>query len=213
MKFQVIDFADRKNFDFDLANKAFEMWKETYEPIVAAAGETLPVDYFWKSRLALVLTGEDGIIGFCLSNFIDFRSAGVSGLSYLNPASDIVKQRFQNDSKKILTVEWVTVAPALRARFSKVQYVDIIMGLSFCYMRDAGFDCAMGFSRTDQKANKIVQKFGGDQLELTQRHGIECGVMVMEQSKLIAHPISKTQAAIDEIYSAYSGTVRKEKAA
>lgn len=99
-----------------------------------------------------------------------------------------------------MTVEWVTVHPDLRKRFSRIQYVDILMGLAFHQMNAGKFHSAIGFSRTDLKADRVVEKFGGKRFELTQQHDIECALMVMERVNLKRHENDRTAQMIDDLY-------------
>lgn len=198
--FLIIDLAIIEESQKKFINQAYDIWTETYEPILSEAGEKISADYFYRCRLITILTAGDQVQAFMLHNFYDLSLAGVRDLSYFNPARHLIENGAIKESSKIFSCEWVTVHPDLRARFSKVQLGDVMMGLAFKAMQGSHCNSAMGFSRTDNKADRMAEKFGFEKLDLIKRHDKECGVMFLEVDSLKDHPYSKTQETINAFY-------------
>lgn len=104
------------------------------------------------------------------------------------------------DGEKVFSCEFVTVRPDLRSKFSKTSYGDLMMGTAFKVFKESSCTVAMGFSRTDNKADKMAMKFGFKKLDLVHLHGIECGVMSLHKSDLVDHPYKPTQDAIEALW-------------
>jgi hypothetical protein len=203
MQLRIFDFLNYSSGEINDINQCYDVWLSVYKPILEQCQERLLSDYFYRARKCLAIFDNQKVIGFALLNTIDFSFQGIEDLTYLADASTNFRNLFKQEKKKVLTVEWVTVSPDYRGRFTKVQYVDLIMGLCFFYARDNGYTCSLGFSRTDLKADRVVEKFGGIKTELTSRHGIECGVMVVHSDNIWPHPIRRTQDSINQIYDNY----------
>jgi hypothetical protein len=198
--FALIDLSKTNKTSVKLLNRAYDLWYSNFTDILNESSEELKPDYFYRCKYVSVLYDQDIIKAMCLHNVFDFGASGVSELDYFKPLNPFLKESFLKEKIRILSVEWVLVNPELRARFTKVQYADIIMGLAFKVLSDSGLDAAMGFSRTDLKADLVAEKFGTKKLDLIKRHNIECGVMLLRKNDLVKHPFKKTQEVIDQEY-------------
>jgi hypothetical protein len=198
--FTIIDFSNLTKETRPIVNQAFKIWKDTYSEILSESGEKLIPEYFYRSKIMTAIYEEGLVKAFLLHNIYDLTLCGVSELSYFEPVNDILKCRLIKSEAKIFSCEWVTVHPELRARFSKVQLGDVMMGLAFKTMMDSSCDSALGFSRLDNKADKMALKFGFEKLDTIVRHGKECGVMYLSRENLKPHPYTKTQEIINELY-------------
>ncbi|OFZ29708.1 MAG: hypothetical protein A2622_10830 [Bdellovibrionales bacterium RIFCSPHIGHO2_01_FULL_40_29] len=194
--YAIIDLARLNPESLAIANRAYEMWHSRFVSILDEAGEKLTPDYFYRSKYISVLYDDTKVIAMCLHNVLDLQAKGVSELSYLDPVNQILKAQLKKRSERILTVEWVAVHPdSVRQKCA-----DIIMGLAFSFLSDSECTAAMGFSRTDYKADKVAEKFGTQKLDLIIRHGIECGVMLLKKENLKPHPDKSIQETIDDLY-------------
>ncbi|HEY8272075.1 MAG TPA: hypothetical protein VIG33_14385 [Pseudobdellovibrionaceae bacterium] len=198
---KLIDLSHIEKSDVSTANSAFEVWKQVYTPILTEANEQIRPEFFWKSKLLCVIEREQLIEGFMLASIYDLSLNGLIDIPYFAPLGDSMKAKLVDDEEKIFTCEWVTVHPLLRGKFSKVQIGDVVMGLGFRAFMDSPCTLAMGFSRTDLKADKMAESFGFENQGMICRHGIECGIMMLRKSNFKSHRYFKTQQVIEELYA------------
>lgn len=200
MKFEIIDLSKIDKLNKALIENTYSVWKSVYEPILNEANEAILPDYFWKARMISVIHEKNTPVAFALHGSIPIFMDDVENISYFFPLSDVLKHKLKKFSHQILTIEWVTVNPEHRGKFTKVQPVDLIMGLSFKLLENSHWEASMGFSRTDLKADKVAEKFGvRSQGEVT-RHDIHCKLMYVEKEWLTPHPFKKVQLAIDDLW-------------
>ncbi len=102
---------------------------------------------------------------------------------------------------RVFAVEWVTVHPDRRAKFSKVQLADLIMGVSTRFMLETESDFVMGFSRTDLGADRIAACLGIRPHGLVNFHGIECQVMIGRRQWVGAHRFAVVERAIEDLWN------------
>lgn len=197
---KIIDLTNIKKTDVQTVNAAFEVWQQVYGPILQQAGETLTPESFWKCRLLTVIESEEMVEGFMLHSIYDLSLKGLVDIGYFSPLSAAMKAELVDNEEVIFTCEWVTVHPTLRGRFSKVQIGDVVMGVGFRSFLDTPCTLAMGFSRTDMKADKMAESFGFENKGMIRRHDIECGIMMLRKENHKAHRYGKTQARIEELY-------------
>ncbi|MEZ0390718.1 MAG: hypothetical protein ACAH59_00785 [Pseudobdellovibrionaceae bacterium] len=202
MKYEIISLADVPTAKTTLVSHCFQTWKEVYEPILTEAHETLSADYFYRCKMLSVLhDGEQNPIAFSLLNNMNSQLAGVLDLSYFEPAPEAFKKRLQNQKEQVMTIEWVTVHPNQRGKFTKIQPADLIMGLTLKLATYTPYTAVMGYSRVDMKADKIGGKYGPQPYAEINRHGIVCKVMFAKTSELHGHPLQKVQSLIDELWT------------
>lgn len=97
-----------------------------------------------------------------------------------------------SQKRPYLTFEWLTVAKEFQGSFSKVQPVDLALGVSLEFMREYGYGGAMGFSRQDIKTDKVTMRFGFQKHGEVERFGLTCSIMMIEPEQIVAHPIRPT---------------------
>lgn len=199
--FFVIDLANIDERSRPVVNRAFELWSKTYSEILSEASEELRSDYFFRSKLLLAICDSETIQALCLCNVHDAATKGVLDQSYFDIVPSDIKEQFKRVGHTILSIEWVTVCPELRARFSRIQYADVMMGLAFETCQDTHCTSVLGFSRYDLKADKVAEKFGVRNLGTVRRHSIDCGVMFSEKETLTLHGYQKTRELIEYLYS------------
>ena len=101
----------------------------------------------------------------------------------------------------VLTIEWLTVAPEYLGAFTKVQPVDVHLGLAMHFMQITNYAGIMGFSRQDTKVDKVTMRLGTKCHGVVDRFGIPCGVMLVENGQVLPHPIKPTEAKIQELFA------------
>ncbi|MBN8542424.1 MAG: hypothetical protein J0L82_18685 [Deltaproteobacteria bacterium] len=190
----------------------FDLWQEVYRPILAAANEELHPDAFFRARYLLCICDSDQPLAFCLMNSIDLKLAHNAGRSYFGPVPASRMNEFLVSKDKILSVEWVTVRPASRVQFKKIQMADLVMGAAFRFLHQTDHTLAMGYSRTDVGADRIAALFGVRPFEETQLHGINCRLMIGRREWVGKHRFSVVESAIESLWrSAHNFTMIKFK--
>lgn len=210
-KLSIVDFSNITEDVKQLVNHSYKIWFEEYSKIFGECGEALVPEIFWRAKMMTVIHDESGVQAFLLHNFYDLTLEGIPALGYFEPVNEILKKRMISEGEKVFSCEFVTVRPDLRAKFAKIRFGDLMMGCAFKTFAESSCTVAMGFSRTDVKADQMAMKFGFKKLDLVQLHGIECGVMALHKDDLIDHPYKATQDAINALWDAREDHVRTQK--
>lgn len=197
----LIDLDKIRSDDADLVDRCHSLWMETYKPILETAGEVIHSDGFFRSRVLMAVQQEDRLIGFSLARFFDLRVGSMSQVSYFDPMPEGVLREIKNNGDRVFAVEWVTVHPEQRAKFSKVQLADLIMGVSTKFMLETESDFVMGFSRTDLGADRIAACLGIRPHGLVNFHGIECQVMIGRRAWVGPHRFAVVERAIQDLWN------------
>ncbi len=127
-------------------------------------------------------------------------------LPYFDSVSLEIKKQLLENREKIFSCEFVTVHPELRARFSRIQHGDLIMGLAFKVFEFSSCTSAMGFSREDNKADKMAMRFGFEKIDRINLHGINCGVMILKKQNLKEHPLEIASTEIKNKFNNMSNS-------
>lgn len=200
MKYSLLDLNYITNSNEPMISACYELWRDVYKPILEECGETIRPDLFYRAKLLSVIHEGARPIAFCLHNNFAANLSGMTEHGYFEPTDLNTRSFLKVNKHQVFSVEWVTVHPAERGKFTKLQKADLIMGLAFKAAIASPYSCVMGFSRTDLKADKLAGKFGVQCLGMTTRHGIECGVMFLEIEKLTDHPTTNVAHAIQELW-------------
>lgn len=200
MELSKISLASVADSDVELVSNVFDMWKTEYTPIVNGAGGELKAESFHRSQFLNVIHDNGEPLSFSLSSFLNVKLRGMYELGYFASLSDELRVRFKVENPRIMTIEWVTVAPMERARISKIRQSDLIMGSSMRFFGASAADVAIGFSRTDLGADRIAAQFGCVPQGLTSVFGIDCQVMMVRQTDLRPHKFAVVQRAIDGLW-------------
>ena len=188
--------------DFKLLEAVVHLWQDTYTPILAAAGETLEIDDFFAAKVALVLHDGSEPIGFCLLNSRPLGLLGIRDCRYFTSLPTTTLKELEDCKDMLLSIEWVTVHPAHRAKMRKVQIADLVMGMAFRLFHLTSHTVAIGFSRTDVGADRIAMNFGVRGFDEITLHGIQCRVMIGRKEWVGAHRFAVVEKAIEEIWGA-----------
>jgi len=199
--FLFLELARIDRVYYAIINSCYEMWKETYGEILSAAGEKLSADSFFRSRFISIIHQNYSPIGFCLHSVYDFSLNGMVELPYFFYVGSHFLNKLENEKRRLLSIEWVTVHPEYRKRFAKVQYVDLVMGMGLEMLKLSSCDSTMGFSRKDLQADRIVAKYGVREMEEIVRHGISCAVMFAEVENLVEHPYRAVNVELKNLLS------------
>ncbi len=204
--FDLHNLAELNGQHLGKIDSVFKMWREVYTPILAASGESLHPDTFFRSRYVVCISEIDAktevahTLGFCLLNTIDLKVAHNLGRSYFEPVPAQRMTELLDGREKILTVEWVTVRPESRVRFQKIQLADLIMGAAFRFLQQSDHTLAMGYSRTDVGADRIAASFGVRPFDELQLHGIPCRLMIGRREWVGRHRFSVVEAAVENLW-------------
>lgn len=204
--FDLHDLSNLSSEHLRTIETVYEMWEETYRPIVSAANEDLHPDSFFRARYLLciydsVSSESSQPVAFCLMNSIDLKIPQNAGRSYFRPVPYLRMKDFVSAGDKILTVEWVTVRPANRVQFKKVQLVDLVMGAAFRFMHRTNHTLAMGYSRIDVGADRVAASFGVRPFDDIQLHGISCRLMIGRREWVGKHRFAVVESAIETLWS------------
>lgn len=198
MQFELIKLNKQEVESSELVKSCFALWLETYAPIVESAGKTLEPSSFFNNKILSVIHDQGLVLSFACNNMRDLSDPEVRAMPYFARLSDTLMGRLKD--LKIFTVEWVTVNPEHRAKVSKVQQADLIMSLGIRSMAHSPCDAAIGFSRTDLKADRIAERSGGRAQEYVNIFNIECAVMLALKSWVTGHKYQVVQDVIDELW-------------
>lgn len=196
----LIDLDRIQKTDTHLVEDCHKLWTETYSSILQSAGETIHSDGFFRSRILIAVRCGEQTAGFCMARFFDLRVPSMAESSYFDPVPDPLMHDLCASGDRIFAVEWVTVRPEFRAKFSKVQLVDLIMGVSIRFMFETTSDAVMGFSRVDVGADRIASSFGIRPHGLVNFHGIDCQIMIGRREWLGAHRFAVVERAIEDLW-------------
>lgn len=199
MTFELVYLNDRTVESSLLINECYALWLETYSPIVEAAGKALEPSSFFNNKILSVIHEQGSVLSFACNNIHDLSDPSVRALPYFARLSGTLMERLRN--LKVFTVEWVTVHPEQRAKVSKVQQSDLIMSLGIRSMMHSPCNAAIGFSRTDLKADRIAERSGGRPQEYVSVFNIECAVMLALKSWVTTHKYQAVQNVIDELWT------------
>lgn len=197
----LIDLDRIRENDIGLVEECHSLWVETYKPILEAAGESLHSDGFFRSRVLMAVRQGDVLVGFCLARFFDLRVSSMAKASYFDPMPEVLLRGLSEQGDRVFAVEWVTVRPEQRAKFSKVQLADLIMGVSTRFMLETESDFVMGFSRTDLGADRIAACLGIRPHGIVNFHGIDCQVMIGRREWVGAHRFAVVERAIEDLWA------------
>lgn len=198
--FDLHDLSILSNESLRTVESVYQMWQEVYSPILTAANEALHPDTFFRARYLLCLSDSDQTIAFCLMNSIDLRVPQNAGRSYFNPVPSQRMAEFVSARDKVLTVEWVTVRPASRVLFKKVQLADLVMGAAFRFLHQTDHTLAMGYSRIDVGADRIAASFGVRAFDEIKLHGINCRLMIGRREWVGKHRFTVVESAIETLW-------------
>jgi hypothetical protein len=190
-----------KKGQVELVSHCYRVWREVYEPILAESKESLSSDLFYRCKLLSVIANEDQVpIAFCLHNNLCTEFEGVRDHSYFATATPEFMQKITIEKQHVFTVEWVTVHPNQRGKFTKIQPADLIMGLAMKAGQHSPCTALMGFSRVDLKADKIAERYGGQSYGEVTRHDITCRIMFCTMAQITDHPIQRVQSIVNELW-------------
>lgn len=206
MEFKVIDLNHFEAKDIPYAQQSFDLWLRVYNEILTKNNEKLDAELFLRSRYLSVLIKDQIVRAFCLLNIQNVNWKENIKLNYFRYSTDSVKHLILSNGYKLMSLEWLTANPEFRGQFTRHQPNEVLMSLSLQWMKLNGFDGMMGYSRTDLKADKVGEKFGGRPIDTIIRHGIECKIMLALSKDVIVHPNQKTQMYIEEILRNYLQT-------
>lgn len=200
MKYRSLDLSNIEDADVQLVESCYKLWRETYEPISEKAGTKLAAESFFRSHRLNVIENDDGPVSLSLSSFLNMGIRGLTELKYFEPLAKDLQTAFAVRHPRVMTVEWVTVRPEERARFSKIRQPDLIMGCTLQTFKYSAAQVAMGYSRVDLGADRIGEQFGAVGQGGTSMFGIECRVMTITKKGLTPHRFAVVQRAIDELF-------------
>lgn len=151
-----------------------------------------------ESSLGLsIIMEESDVKAFCFHREVicdDWQNPP----AYISDTPDTFRQQIEK-RLRIMTVEWMSVAPKYWGRFSRVQPADLILGVAINFMGLSCFDASMGFSRQDTKVDILTTRFGTKLYGTVYRFGIPCSVVLVEKSGIQRHPIAKTQETVERL--------------
>lgn len=201
-RYSIVDINSTQFQHIDLINKCYQLWKEVYEPIHAEAKQRLEPDAFYKAKFLAVIHDDNNIpLAFCTHNVLDMRLLDIDQIGYFKGSSEPFLQLLRNEKHLMLTVEWVTVRPQDRVRFSKLQYYDVIIALNNRLLQMTNFTAAMGFSRMDLKVDRMLSKFGHKGYGEVLRHDIPCQIMMIKPNEIKPHPFKIVEQTADELWA------------
>ena len=202
LRLTVIDIAGPLETDTLLLNNCYELWKEVYEPIHKEANQTLETEHFYRAKFLVVLHDENKVpTAFSMHNVLNMELLDIQNVHYFSGANTLFMHKIKEEKHKVMTVEWVTVRPQDRVRFSKLQYYDLIMALNTKAFQLTGCTAAMGFSRMDLKIDRMVERFGYRGCGEIDRLNIVCQIMLLTKSDIKAHPFKIVEQTANELWA------------
>lgn len=178
MQLEFIDLGRVGDDDAPIVNSTYDLWLETYTPILKTAGETIRPELFYRSKVLTLIRDSTKVLSFSLNNVLNLSLNGVDDLSYFSAMPKDILGHLKASRQKMFTIEWVTVHPDERAKLTKIRQSDLIMAISIFAMTNTHCDAAMGFSRIDLGADRLAAKFGARPHGTVSVHDIDCNVMI-----------------------------------
>ena len=201
MKYESIELAKASGRQIDLVNQAYAIWYAEHSVIAAAAGGELKPESFHRCHTLHVIHSDGLVLSMTLSSFLNLQFDGVAGLKYFEPASFEMTDLFRSATPKIMTVEWITLHPKEKGKFSKIRQPDLILGCAVKAFAISSADMSMGFSRIDLSADRIAMQFGYEGEGIVDMLQIQCRVMRLTKAKIQAHRFAVVQKAIDSLWN------------
>jgi hypothetical protein len=200
MHLSLIDLGEVRPEEIDLVNSCYQLWREIYTPILQADNKQIDVESFYRPKMLSVIHTGSQVHSFSLHNILDLHLIGVDQLRYFLPMPQDVLERLRGEHARLFTIEWITVHPDQQKRFSKISQADLIMGLSIRAMAHSHCDAAVGFSRVDERADRIASKYGAQAQASTEMLGIACNVMLARREWFKAHPFATVESVLNELW-------------
>lgn len=184
--------------DSGLLLKTLPAFQNSYAEFLGSKTEATFHETVENILCASIIIENDEVFAFCFHRemqCLDWKNPP----AYMADTPEFFRKYIEN-KYRILTIEWLTVAPKYLGKFSKVQPADLMLGSAFAFMKNSVFNACMGFSRQDTKVDQMTTRFGTKLHGTVNRFDIPCSVVLMEEKNLVGHPIKKTQERIDELW-------------
>lgn len=201
MRYESIELARAKGREINLVNQAYAIWHAEHSLIAAQGGVELKSESFHRCHTLHVIHDKGLVLSMTLSSFLNLQMNGVEKLKYFEPTPTELIHSFCERTPKIMTVEWITLHPKEKGKFSKIRQPDLILGCAVKAFALSDADMSMGFSRTDLSADRIAMQFGYEGEGLVDLMKIECRVMRLTKEKIKPHRFAIVQNAIDGLWS------------
>lgn len=177
--------------------------RDVYNPIFAKHNYAIKPESIYGNDFALILSDESNVLAFSLLRVQQIELLDQIHSSYFNDITCDLKTAIKSKCKNLLSIEWVTVNPICRGKFSKYQPADLIIGLSLMYAANSVFDGAIGLSRMDIGAERISPRYGATQLGVVKRYDIDSAIMFMPKSDFKLPEHSGLKNKIVELWNSH----------
>lgn len=189
-KYHLIDLGNILDNSVNLIEQAYVLWEKTYSEILKSSGEILNPDAFWRSKILAVIEDNGQIVGLHLYNSFDLRINSINKHSYFSHIQpEKVAEIKSSRINSLMSCEFLTVHPSHRGKKNQISMAEVIVGLCSKVLVHSPWDALIGISRTDFKVDKMSAKIGANSVGDTQRHNIDCKLVLAkkDQIKKIEH--------------------------
>ncbi len=189
----------------DLLNRVFDMWDQTFTQVARKNQQILDPGEFFRSHHVGVLMFEDEIVGFNLFTFFDLSLLATTRHAYFQALGTCSPTRLNSEKiKRILTMEYFTLAPQWRRQLQETPWGEIITGMGLKFLDKSSADAVLGTPRMDLRVHEMCYRLGAYNFQdPVKRLNYECAVVLFPKvaQRTFSHPLTRLwvkNLAIDE---------------
>jgi hypothetical protein len=185
--------VDKSNMQYlitnqkDLLQLTYQAFQSSYEQFLGNKTQSTFQEVLGHSVCASIILQNEKVFAFCFHREMECKNWQAPP-PYMADTPELFRKTIER-KMKILTIEWLTVAPEHLGKFTKVQPADLILGCALNFMKNSWCNASMGYSRQDTKTDQMTMRFGTRSFGTVERFGIPCSVVFVQDFKVKGTPI------------------------
>lgn len=165
-KFQIINLGDRTRTARE-ANSVYQQWLRVFGEVLAAKGERLDPDDFFRQDLAFVLKQGNEFIGFCFGTFFNLHLEHHWQHHYLKELPQhCLRLLNERGDCKLMSIEYLTIHPQWRKKIKEeINWSEVMISLALLKSDEARVHGVIATPRIDVKVNETLLRLGSTTLQ------------------------------------------------
>ena len=192
---------------FELYKNVYHLWKTTWKKVFGDVGspDHFSPDDFYRQDIIPVICYEDEPIAAHFYTLFHMENPAALDHHYFDifPEESLMKLQ-QSQSKRLMSMEYLTVAPGFRKSVMGFSLAEVIGTLGVRLLKEIHYDAALGVAVKAATVDKMATKVGFDFLGRNVGRGnLVCDIVIKHLDTVRApfHPDHKTDEYIQNLWA------------
>ncbi len=189
-----------------LHEKAYLAWRQVWEAEFKALNfpiQDLANDFLRQDYIPLLVSGDE-VAALHLYSEFNISNRAITDHKYFtsNYPPEFLQALRSRGVKTVMSMEYLTVSPAWRAKQIKIQLADVMIGLGIKLLPETRAQAYIGPARNDYKVSNKTYSFGFECIQANVvNHNVSCDLVAGFRDKLVSSPDQKIAGLIQTLWS------------